>query len=219
MNAPVPIDRRPLVVIGVPCGDRVHAEFMETIWGLGRGARNHRQGLIKAQSSIVAHGRNNCVAAAVELKAQYLFFADSDMTMPYNTIDRLLAHDKDIVCATYVRRGPPFDNMGHTLHEADKTATAGLVEMTHAPTGCMLIKMSVFDKLKKPFFRYETNEEIGDVRGEDFVFSEMTRAAGLRLWCDIDLSKEVGHMYQYVLRAEDPTTRAAAERFKEAING
>lgn len=220
----VSLANRPMVALATPCGDLVHAKFAMCLYGLGRGARNHRQAIIQGQSSIVAHARNVCVEAAMNnAKADYIMFLDSDMLFPMNTIDRLLAHGKDIVGATYVRRGYPFDNLGHALHDRERNADTGLIEMTHIPTGILLVKMDVFRKLKPPYFRFETDEAEGKVRGEDFVFSEMTRKLGFRLWCDIDLSKEIGHIYTYIMMTKDPATREVVDTFKasmkEAVNG
>lgn len=216
--------KRPLILIGNPCGDMVHAKFAMCLWGLGRGAKDHRQGVCQGSSSIVAHAREQTVHGAIASSADYLMQIDSDMVFPMNTIDKLLAHGKDIVGCSYVRRGPPFDNLGNMLHpEQDKGKEDGLVEMLHMPTGMLLIKMDVFKALTTPYFRYETDEASGKVRGEDIVFSERCRAAGFSLWCDLTLSKEIGHIYNYVLMPEDPATRDVAEKFKEnqkvAANG
>lgn len=198
----------PLVALGIPCGDRVHQEFMQCIWGLGRGARNHRQGIVSSQSSMVTQGRNLVVDGAREIKADYLMFLDSDMTFPHTLIDRLLAHGKDIVGCTYVRRGPPFDNLGKAVMDSDMSADRrGLIEMTHMPTGLLLIKMGVFDFFVKPIFRLEANEELGITTGEDMVFSRMAREKGFKLFCDLSLSEECAHMYQYALRPTDPAVR------------
>lgn len=204
-NGKAVVASRPLVMIGVPCGDRVHSEFTECMWAVARSARNHRQGICFGRSSIVANGRNMCVQGALQNDANYLMFIDSDMTFPGEAIDTLLAHKKDIVGCTYRRRGPPFDNHGHAVAGRGVTVNSGLIEMTHMPTGFLLIKMSVFAALRRPYFRFETNEIDGIVRGEDYVFSEMARAAGFQIWCDVDLSKQLTHIYQYHLRCEDPT--------------
>ncbi len=144
-----------------------------------------------------------------------MFFYDSDMMSPMNTIDRLLAHKKDIACATYIRRGPPFDKLGHLVEGEDPDKQTGLSELTHMPTGCSLIKTSVFDKLKKPYFRGGADEKYGKLRGEDFIFSEMVRALGYQIWCDNDLSKEIGHLYQYVLMIPDPAVEAVRKDYTE----
>lgn len=209
------VNQKPLVLIGLPCGDMMHSETAQCIWGVGRATAKSRQGLVMAHSSIVAAARNNCVGGAQQAKGDYLMFIDSDMIFPPDTIDRLLAHGKDIVGGTYVRRGPPFDNLGSSIPEhVDRTS--GLVEMTHIPTGMLLIKMSVFDKLKKPYFRYGLNEDTGIIDGEDMTFSVMAREAGFKIFCDLDLSMELRHIYTYMLSPVDPSTRAVADNFKKA---
>lgn len=206
----VPINLNPFVMIGVPCGDRVHTQFMHSIWGLGRQYPG-KQGVILGHSSMIVNARNQIVEgcqAFTTPKVDYLLFLDSDMTFPPSTIQRLLKHDKDIVCATYRRRGPPYDLLGH----GPKGEATGLVEMTHIPTGCLLIKMSVFDKFTKPYFRFEADEAAGMTHGEDFVFSRDARAKGFQLWCDLDLTTEIGHLLQYELKPDSPIA-------KEAVNG
>lgn len=208
-------DTRPLVAVAVPCGDRVHQEFMQCIWGIGRGAVNHRQGLTSSQSSMVVSARNNCVKAAEDMKADYLMFLDSDMTFPHYLINRLLDHKKDIVGCTYPRRGFPFDNLGHTLIAEDMNRTTGLVKMSHMPTGLLLIKMSVFATFRQPIFRFEADESIGITHGEDMVFSRMAREKGFEIWCDLDLSMECAHLFQYALRPNDPELRKTVQKYKE----
>ena len=217
-----PQDLRPLIAIGVPAGDRVHTEFAQCLWGLGRGAKNHRQGIVFGASSMITNARNQCVDGAHQVNADYICFVDSDMTYPYQTNDILLSHKKDIVCATYVRRGPPFDILGHSKHEKDRDARAGLVEMDYIPTGILLIKMTVFEKLYKPFFRFIfTQAEVkgfkgeGFTKGEDFYFSQAAREAGFSLWCDLDLSKEIAHMYQYGLRITDPAVKQTRDQYNQ----
>lgn len=207
--------KKPLVLIGVPCGDLVNATMMSCLWALGRTSLSAVQGLSTSQSSIVANGRNSLVKAAMSIKADYLLQIDSDMVFPPDCLDRLLAHDKDIVGGTYVRRGPPFDNLGASI-EADIDKREGLVEMTHIPTGMLLVKMKVFEALKAPWFKYTDNEELGCVNGEDMIFSARAREAGFQLFCDLGLSMDLRHMYVYPLSPVDPSTRAVAENFKAA---
>jgi hypothetical protein len=62
----------------------------------------------------------------------------------------------------------------------------------------MLIRMSVFDRLPKPWFNLVA---VGDqLRGEDYHFCESARAAGIEVWCDGDLSAELGHIGQKIHR-------------------
>lgn len=206
MSNITPINPWPFVCLGIPCGDRVHTPFMYSMWAIGRQYPG-KMGLIMGHSSMIVNARNQVVDMAQQLKAEYLLFLDSDMTFPQDTPKRLLAHDKDIVCATYVRRGPPFDLLGHG---PSGEVLGGLVEMTHIPTGCMLTKMSVFDKFTKPEFRFAVDEKNKITHGEDFVFSEMAREKGFKLWCDMDLTKEIGHCYQYEVKHTPELAKAQA---------
>jgi hypothetical protein len=165
---------------------------------------------------MIVNGRNMVVDGARKIRADYLMFLDSDMTFPHTLVDRLLAHGKDIVGCTYVRRGPPFDNLGHTVHDSDMKRQKGLVEMSHMPTGLLLIKMNVFDAFIQPIFRFEPNEAYGITTGEDMVFSRQARERGFSVWCDLDLSMECAHLYQYALRPTDPAVRQLFDKYKDA---
>jgi hypothetical protein len=61
-----------------------------------------------------------------------------------------------------------------------------------------MIHMSVFDRLAKPWFT--TRVEGEKLLGEDYYFCEQVRAAGFEIWCDGDLSRDIGHIGQKVFR-------------------
>ena len=69
------------------------------------------------------------------------------------------------------------------------------------PTGCLLIRMRVFDKIPKPWF--STRIEGEKIQGEDYYFCDRAREAGFEIWCDGDLSREIGHIGQAVYRLDD----------------
>ena len=55
----------------------------------------------------------------------------------------------------------------------------------------MLTRMSVFDRLAKPWFQMPVfGEEVG---GEDYFFCDAARAAGYKIWMDTDLSLMLAH--------------------------
>ena len=189
---------QPLVAIGIPSGDMVHADFAMRLATLcmNPGARCC---LVNAKSSLVMLGRNQIVAAAQAAKATHLLFLDTDLVFPADTLIRLLAHDRDIVGGVYRQRVPPFHPLGVTFEGEHTFVTNGLRRMKIMPTGCLLIRMSVFDRLTKPFFN--TRVEGEKIVGEDVDFCLRAAAAGFEIWCDGDLSREVGHMGQTVVGA------------------
>lgn len=189
-----------LVAIGVPSGDMVHADFAMSLANLCRHS-GPPFFLINAKSSLVALGRNQCAAAALLAKATHLFFLDTDMVFPTNTLVRLLQHDKDIVGAVYSQRAAPFHPLGVTKEGEHKHVTRGLHAMKIIPTGCMLIRMSVFSKIPKPWFNTVADGE--QLLGEDYFFCDQARRAGFEVWCDGDLSREVGHIGQKLYKLSE----------------
>jgi hypothetical protein len=119
----------PLVAIGVPSGDMVHADF-------------------------AMHLANLCANPGA-----HLLFLDSDMTFPPDTLKRLLAHNKDIIGALYSRRSEPFLPTGTTLDGRHVSSADGMTRMKIMPTGCLLIAMKIFDRLTKPWFNTRVHGE------------------------------------------------------------
>lgn len=183
----------------------VHADFMLSVLHLVQQARvaGFRISIVNAKFSVITEARNLCVEAALKARAEWIAFLDSDMVLPAHTISALMAHQREIVGATYPRRTHPLAFIGNRV---DGTALTlkdkGLVEAARLPAGCLLIKASVFSALKAPFFRCSYHEEAGKVLGEDFWFSDRVRQAGYQLWCDMDLSRQIEHIgaFRYTLR-------------------
>jgi len=190
----------PKIALCFPSADMVHADFALSLAGMCHSSGPLDINIINNKSSIVAIARNNGVHMAQEWGAEYMLFLDSDMVFNRGTLLRLLAHKKDIVGATYTKRVPPFSILGGALAGGDIDETGELAEMSHMPTGCLLIRMAVFEKLSKPYFRFENDETTGAITGEDYVFCARARTAGFQVWCDVVLSREIGHIGQHIFR-------------------
>jgi len=193
----------PKVAVCYPSSDMVHADFTLALAGLCLAAHPLPVTVINAKSSIVAEARNNGVEEARESGAEYLLFLDSDMVFPLTLLHRLLLHRKDIVGAIYTRRQAPYSLLGQILDSHPDPDAGGCVEMARLPTGCMLIRMAVFDALSKPYFFFGINQEQGTLLGEDYAFCDAARAAGFRIWADLNLSQEIGHIGQHVCRLSE----------------
>lgn len=190
----------PRVAISFPSSDMVHADFALALAGLCNSTQPIETSLVNNKSSIVAMARNNGVKCAQDMHADFILFLDSDMTFPRSTLHRLLAHRKDIVGATYTKRVSPFTLLGAVYDREQAVDECGLIRMRHMPTGCLLIRMTVFEKLSSPHFRFLTNEATGEIHGEDYVFCDRAHDAGFEVWCDAALSLELGHIGQRIFR-------------------
>lgn len=195
------------IALCIPSGEMVHADFMLSVLHLVQDARvaGHRVSVVNSKSSLVTQSRNLAVKAALDAEAEWLLFLDSDMVFPPDTIARLLSHRREIVGATYPRKGWPLAFIGTRADGAPfSLADAGLVEAARLPGGCLLLAASVFGRLRAPYFRCAYNESAGEVLGEDFWFSEAVRRLGIRLWCDMTLSRQIEHLGLYRFRLNDP---------------
>lgn len=195
--------KRERVGICVPSGDMVHADFAMALAALCFSARTPIA-ILNAKGSLVVTNRNTLVDEAAKLDCEWLLFLDSDLLVPRDVIAHLLAHDKDIVGATYCKRVSPYEVLGRTLDGGQLEAATGLVEVAGLPTGCLLVRRTVFEQLRKPYFRTPAHED-GEVEGlpahiegEDYYFCRVAREAGFSVWLDVDLTMKIGHIGQQV---------------------
>ena len=186
------------------------------------------------KSSLVQQGRNLIVSEFLNEPANYthLLFIDSDIDFNASTIFKMLEKDKDIIAAPYPMKYIDWGKIKRRtdmlkLTEVKDIANAGyhypikvegmnevvaddgVAEVTHAPTGCMLIKREVIEKMikkypeleiyqptlvngvedyKKNFFNlFEClhDKETKQYYGEDFGFCKRWTAMGgkIHLWC------------------------------------
>lgn len=205
---------RPMA-IAVPSTDMVHANFAQTLAAMAYWCGLHKAPiiLVSQKGSMIPKSRNDLVAESRHYQASHILFLDSDMTFPPHLPAALAKHDKDIVGATYARRCEPHDNLVTPLNRQPMQIASGLVKVDSLPTGCLLIKAEVFDKLQKPYFRFVPIPE-GETRngiegpsmiGEDVYFCESARAAGFDVWLDVDMSHDVTHWGECGYRLCNPT--------------
>lgn len=195
---------KPSLAICVPHQGTMPYGFTDSLAGmmhwLGLDGFN-RMAILSGTSSVGAYKARNGIMrnlVAAEAQAGYRFdwtlWLDSDMKFPPGTAAALISHDKDIVGATYRRRSPPYEMLGKP-----KAGTSGLVQVGQLaeadalPTGVLLVRRTVYDKLPKPTWRVEINDGINE-KGEDILFCEEARKAGYHIWLDTELTKRCAHI-------------------------
>jgi hypothetical protein len=178
----------------------LHADFCMSLAMLMRREAQRDVFLVNSKNFNLPDSRNKIAAAAFEHGSEWLLFLDSDMVFPADTLDRLLAHERPMVGATYCRRVHPFGLIGDPLEDAQ----GPLRRMARMPTGCLLVHADIFASLERPWFAFGSAPD-GTAVSEDFVFCERVRAAGWDIWCDLALSDSLGHIGQVIV-----TPRTAA---------
>lgn len=162
--------------------------------------RGHSVSLGSFQCSSITVARNSLVEQALRFPSiSHVLFIDSDQTFPPNTLERLMSRNKDVVAPMCPRRAPPYDLVGKLQKGAD-ISRAGIQPAEVVPHGIVLIKRSVFERIPKPWYieRFDTNLITEDdplgVIGEDVNFSQECLNANIEMYCDIALTKEIGHI-------------------------
>lgn len=200
-----------LVAIGIPSPERIDYRFYTCLIDLiTQTSRFVPIGMTQAVGSRIAFNRNVIVENAKKIGATDLLWIDSDSHFPINALMTLLMHDKDVVCATTCRRqGKDRGPICAPMDLASIQPNQVLVKMRQIGMPFMLTKMSVFDSLEKPYFA-EPPRKMTDIEGEqelvgeDEYFCEALLKAGFDIWCDMELSMQVGHIGSTVLYIENP---------------
>ncbi len=205
------------LAIGLPLtNDLCHSTFLDSFVRMRKPAFTYLRPRLPCAAPI-DKVRNSLAAQAMESGCTHLLMMDTDQSYPPDTIEQLLCHAArglDIVCAKVHRRYPPFDPLLLKHSEGDSQFlyetmsihewhNKDLVEVDATGCGCMLINMSVFDRIRPPWFEFRADElPDGQLRlvGEDVSFCEKAKAAGIRIF--VDASIKVGHIAAMMVTEE-----------------
>lgn len=161
--------------------------------------------IMSTEGYTTAEGRSYCVIQAQKNECSHLLFIDDDMTFPPDTIERLIAHGKDIVGVNSQSRTLPLTTTVALLKDGEHWAhdhvppywkmPEELFEVFSVGMGVALIDMNVFDVIEKPWFKFDVHESGKILVGEDAWLCKQAREKGLQVWCDPMFP--VGHWGEY----------------------
>lgn len=154
----------------------------------------------------IAENKAKIVRIAQMKLCSHIFFVDHDMKFGPEVLPKLLSYDKEIIGAMYYYRYLPltpmlkyFKENGEWTHQLEKSAIKKipdkLFEVAAVAGGMMLIKMSVFDKIKRPYFQMEQDEEGQRAITEDYGFFLKAQKVGCKVWCEPNL--DIKHVADY----------------------
>ena len=163
-------------------------------------------------SSILPKARNTLIARFVESGYTDFLFLDTDVLFRPEDIVRLmgLATNKDVVAGVYPKKNKEHEVTADLLYSDTGTPVIepefNLYEAVHAPTGFMLIRRHVIEKMMAayPDLVYAEKSEnlvcyaLFDFQlknqayyGEDYIFCQRARDIGLKVY--IDPMLHLGH--------------------------
>lgn len=173
------------------------------------------------QRTNIVTARNLIVKEALEQKCDYIFWIDDDMVIKsdVNIVEKLMAHDKDIVAPLFFARSYPFIPMifkrktwgtKFCVYDNIMDYPKGLLKVDGIGFGCVLTKVEMFKKLKQPYFW------ANEVFGEDLFFCENATRAGIEIYCDTTI--DVGHIGAPVVSWENMHVAAKQANYEYIKN-
>ena len=154
--------------------------------------------VLHAVGLYVNQNRNQIAEQAIAMGAEWILYVDDDHIFQPDTLQRLLAHNVDIVSALCVRRVAPFlpviydrvDADGEEVKHYFTPEDVGLKPVLAAGAGCLLVRTYVHTALGPPYWRFSQTVK-GNMVGEDIDFCQRAREKGYKVWCDTDTP--IGH--------------------------
>jgi hypothetical protein len=135
-------------------------------------------------ATLVQAGRSQAVVEMLAHGFEWVWFVDDD-NLPYpDTLERLLAHDVDVVSPLVMSRHDmtmPSCYLDDQDTQAPLSLPARLHPMASVSMGGALIRRRVFEALEPPWFtfRYDGLKITGEVN-----ICQRIREAGFRIYCD-----------------------------------
>lgn len=203
------------LMIGLPAYDhKVGVKLAISLMQLGQEVMQHGIQIVVSSvcgCSVVSRARNIIADEFMKSDCDSLMFIDSDMTFTADSVVRLFAWNQDtpVVAGAYEARKEgkiyivSLNGDGKNLHVDER----GLIEAKRVATGFMMIHRNTFQTLKDLHPEWEHKDTNSDNMlwgyfdfkltragyiGEDFLFCDRVRDAGLSVW--IDPTIKLGHM-------------------------
>ncbi len=176
------------IAIGVPTNRLIKPKTAHSILNLVAHSKYDYEIIISTRGYNTSENRNHIAAKSINAGCTHLFFVDDDMIIPPDTLDRLLAHDKDIVGGVYKTKYEQQEDVAEYFDDKRED----FMKVKALGTGCLLIKTDVFKKLPQPWFKYEWYPNGMVKRSHDWIFCEDAINAGYDVWADRTL--EIGHI-------------------------
>ncbi len=207
------------VSLAIPIADTVDHRVLQSMLGVVNYAAINGITIVDigvTHRQMIDDARNNLTETFLSTPTDWLFWMDSDMTFPKDTLVELfrVAEEKDAKMVTgvyYQRKGlnfPVLWSRGDDLESGRKSCDDSTRAATNkyvgaflfphpdkkeaarahaAGFGCVLVHRTVFETLDRPWFQF-----VPKTCSEDFYFFVNAQEAGFELWYTPRL--ELGHI-------------------------
>tara|TARA_B100000929_G_scaffold143971_1_gene113930 strand:- start:640 stop:1290 length:651 start_codon:yes stop_codon:yes gene_type:complete len=187
------------VAICVPVQNQVTAVFAYSLAMLQRkcGEAELATSLHFNMGSEVTMQRQQLVEQALETDCTHIMWIDADMQFPVDTLNILLAADKDIIAGNYSTRVPPHRPVAFkSKNNLDSRVFSGkgIEKVWAVGSGMMLVKREVYENVSPPHYKIEYSEDYTNLVGEDIYFCNLVNKDGYEVYISHDLSDRIAHI-------------------------
>ena len=153
---------------------------------------------VASQANIVVD-RNRHLLEAQKLGCTHFLSLDDDMKFPPIFLQRMIDHQKPVVTVNYRKKTDEAVKCVCTTLDGREPISSegktGLERVGGMGMGLTLIDLrGSFKRLTPPYFAVVWNPHKQEYVIEDGVFSGLLREHNVEIWCDHDLTYEVGHI-------------------------
>ena len=200
------------VLIAVPTFENIYPDTYKALWDMDKDGHDVIFDFVRGYDT--ASARNNIVSLAQKYEADYILTVDSDVTVPKDALTNLMSHGVDVCLGYYAHRNRANDEtpktclckMGeinytkqYTADELREYESKGqyLIRVHGGGMGCALIKTSVFDRIRYPWYDWKNyNDERHSLLSEDLYFCEQCSYAKIKIFADTRVG--CGHMFRRI---------------------
>jgi hypothetical protein len=190
------------------------------------GYRTQGLEIMNMRSSLLPQLRQNLLRDALKHKHTHVLFIDSDQAFPAQLAHMLARHHKPVIGCNIATKnqgnsiptarakpGPDEWWGGHQIFSHGKT---GIERVWRVGFGVMMIDLSIFKTIPKPWFgtRY-LPEPIDDFVGEDWFFCEVMDEHNIPIYVEHEASLLVDHIGSW--RYGHDGIKQPAERLKPLL--
>ena len=184
----------PKIFIAMPTTGNMRTELYNILTYWSTSGKYDLTLFVEGKIHPIARSRNVIVSAFLDSDCEYLFWIDSDMSCPIDTLDKLLEHNKEMVSAVafmwqYVPEMGCCTVMPMATIDNRPVFGNSLMEVNRSNVNCTLIKREVLETLGVGSFRYEYENDRRTtlIGGEDYMFCDEVKAAGYSIYVDFGL--------------------------------
>lgn len=201
------------ITLGIPSNRGIRSKTAKCLLELVARGGHEFHICLADEGFTTAQNRIYMAIQAQKNNSDYILMIDDDMTFSKEILEQLVATGKEIVGVNSYSRVLPLsstvalmDDKGNykdpSKHTTwDMRVPEELFECYAIGTGILLIKMEVFNKIEKPWFKFDMHEDGYMIEGEDAWFCSQAKKNGYKIFCDPTIY--VGHLGEMEFKAPE----------------